>query len=304
LRWRLGKVGMPLVLAMCLLFAAGWVPLPSAGPAASATPRVPPMAWQQVEQWIEQLRKDEVVQPESLARIEQQLHSLQQQPPAQWYAHASLEAGASLQARTEQSLRALGQELARTKAAAEAARQSGLSNPEAAREAAARATQALAQLDAGALNPSSALADAMRQLAESGELRPLDASQLGAVCDQLGRGIAGVEKCLGPGSCQLEGKGDGLETGQGGITRGPGEKPLGIGEASPPVAGNREAMESDPRRAALGDVVREQLSAPEIDATGGSAVGGAVSGAGQGGEAVARQALVPAEGEILKRYFK
>jgi hypothetical protein len=63
-------------------------------------------------------------------------------------------------------------------------------------------------------------------------------------------------------------------------------------------------MESDPRRAALGDVVREQISAPETDGTASSRVGGAIGSAGQGGEAVARQSLVPAEGEILKRYFK
>lgn len=59
-------------------------------------------------------------------------------------------------------------------------------------------------------------------------------------------------------------------------------------------------MSSDLRNAALGDVVREQLSAPEIDGTTVTRAGGGVAGSGQGGETVARQALVPAEGTTVR----
>lgn len=128
LRWRFGRNVAPFGLATLLLVAACWLPLGSIAPQSHAVPTAQPMAWQQIESWIDQLRKADVAQPEALERVEQQLRSLQKQPPAQWYSHASLEAGASLKARTEQALRGLGMELARAKSAADAARRSGLSS--------------------------------------------------------------------------------------------------------------------------------------------------------------------------------
>ena len=74
LQWRWSRVAVPFALyALC--FAAALY-LPVTPDAASVLPTVEPQAWQQMEQWLEQLRKEEIIPPEEVKEEEAKIEEL------------------------------------------------------------------------------------------------------------------------------------------------------------------------------------------------------------------------------------
>jgi hypothetical protein len=71
-----------------------------------------PTSWTQVQQWVEDLKQNDVVQPKDLEQIEQQLDALRKQPKENWYGHNSLEAGDQLRDQTQQGIKELDRNLA------------------------------------------------------------------------------------------------------------------------------------------------------------------------------------------------
>jgi hypothetical protein len=71
-----------------------------------------PTSWSQVEQWMENLKQEEAVQPQDLEQLKEQLDALKKQPKEQWYGHSSLEAGDQLRDQTQKGIQELDRNLA------------------------------------------------------------------------------------------------------------------------------------------------------------------------------------------------
>ena len=94
--------------------------------------------------------------------------------------------------------------------------------------------------------------------------------------------------------------------GRGGITRGPGEAPISLGEPQHLGTQNFEAVQNpDLSRAAPGDLISLSQSKHDIDKSKiGPQQAGAIKSTGRGGDTIWKESLLPAEKELLKRYFK
>ena len=101
-----------------------------------------------------------------------------------------------------------------------------------------------------------------------------------------------------------EGEGEG-EHGNGGLNEGPGHAPLNLGDRTDLETDKLEALESsDLERAAAGDLLEELDGGHDVDKTKrGPRAGGDINSAGQGGDTVTRDQLVPSEKELLRKYF-
>jgi hypothetical protein len=118
----------------------------------------------------------------------------------------------------------------------------------------------------------------------------------------------GVKMGKGDGLMAVEGK-EGLGfSGAGAPKRGPGEAPLNLSVLPTELGTTKtEALpDAGMNRALPGDVVGEGQAEHEVDKTAftGPTDAGSANLAGNGGEAVWRDELTPAEREILKGYFK
>ncbi len=307
LRWKAGRLAGPMLLALAILFAGIWVPLPERT-RAQAAPTAPPLAWQETAELMEQLQESEILDPDSLDPFEEALAQLSERPPKEWYSHSSLEAGESLLA----DLRGNVGSLADSLAAAEQA----LSHAEAGvgEAAAMDLREALRGMEASRLGISQEMAEALRSLARSDGLRQISAAELKRLKIELGEACEGMGACLGNGLGEGkgrlagfgEGEGDGDEPGRGGVTRGPGTAPLAVGDLNRvPAPGVELGLESDlSPETGLGEIVETRLTAPESEIAPFEIQQGGAVRIESGAEAVQRRPVTPAEQQILKRYFQ
>ncbi len=103
------KILLPLAGALALVLAAAFVPV--AGPAAEFLPETPPVSLSQTADWLDLLKKTDLVQETALEDFHERLEQLRQQPARDWYSQSSLEASDNLHGQTEQSLQALQRDL-------------------------------------------------------------------------------------------------------------------------------------------------------------------------------------------------
>jgi len=66
-------------------------------------PTEPPVAWEQIESWLQTLEESGVVQAEALEKLRAQMDSLRRQPAEDWYSQASLEASDTLREQPSRS---------------------------------------------------------------------------------------------------------------------------------------------------------------------------------------------------------
>lgn len=308
LAWDWRRVGLAPVLSLAVMvLLAAIAPSPVAAD-RFADPQEP-LAWTQMEQWIETLRDTRASDEETLDRWTEQIEALRDRPRAEWYSHAGIEAGDTLKAALDGALRTFSRDLesvAQTLAKiddAAAARMSAADWEKLAQnlEAAARL------LDAGALRLDPELLAKLRQLAEC-ELRSLSAAEIAGLREGICEAWNACAMCLGKEGEDLALMLAGLAPGAGGIDRGPGDAPLTLAEEESRLG--TEGVEALPRgdleRAALGDLVRVGSAIPEpaMDAPEGPVAGGGVASAGAGGETVWRNPMTPEERRILERYFR
>ena len=300
--WSWSRVApWPAWTALALALAI-WLPLT---PAATTPPRAPvePSAWGTLDSWIHTLEDAEVLEEAALDAFREQLESLRDQDPRDWYRHSSLEATDALQERTRSAIRELRdnlENLSRTLETADAypdGLPSGLA--EALRE---ELRSALEGLESGLLRLDPELLAQLSEL-DIDALPTLSEEDLQALRECLAAGLEACGVCLGGG------ENGALLAGTDGIGKGPGPAPLTFREEGSDVSVGRHETASgdDLSRAALGDhlgVGLTETPADEPAPYAGPTGAGAISSPGAGGEAVARQNFTPDEQAVLERYFQ
>ncbi|HEY2574211.1 MAG TPA: hypothetical protein VGH65_09080 [Verrucomicrobiaceae bacterium] len=324
LRWQWQRPLAVLLFALGMLFVSSKVPV-SEGAGLKKRIIERPSAVKDVEQWVQELRKEEAVEKKSADEVERKIADLLKRPAENWYEHGSLEAAGNLREQTAAELRELAENLAEAQRAASALQAMGDSAPQAVKDSlGAGLEQAASNLAAGGMKPNEQLLQQLQNMKAS-DLKNLSKEQMKALADQMKKNGETLEKCLG--QCQnfdksgiptydiVEGKegkngphGDG-KPGRGGANRGRGDAEMFFKRDETNLASKKsEAIptELDFERAAPGDVVAVTDGKHDVDqnAYQGPKQGGAIQSAGDGGSAVWQNSLTPAEREVLKRYFK
>lgn len=303
LSWRLARVVPGFLAAPALLVAAFLVPVGSVAPVA-ASPEARPLTWSKVEDALQILEEEPLVPEAELERWKKQLAELEQQPPEAWFGHEGQEAADALWAQLRSTVaraeaavgpleRALAQE-----AAAKAAGEDGAAQARELEAAAARAQADAKHLDS--------------ELAE--RLARLDPKDLPGLAqetkDALQKELAKAQRSGRRARRAEPGEGEPEPgPGQGTPERGPGTAPIELmADEAARGTDRSERVEGhdDPARDRLGDVVRRDATAPEVDeaAYRGAMQGGATPHLGRGGAVVWKARLRPDEQAVLQEYFE
>jgi len=108
-RWRWARVLLPGVLA-ALTFATALL-IPMAEITAVVAGSEEPGAWGEMDDWLETLEEEEVVDPESVDEVREQIETLRDRPENEWFSHRSLEAGDSLKDSLQKAIQTMGKSL-------------------------------------------------------------------------------------------------------------------------------------------------------------------------------------------------
>ena len=305
-RWRGVRVASQLIGAAVLVAAATVIPLPAAS-STPAKPQVPPSAWAEVESWIDTLKKEDVVQADSLQNLREQLDSLRRQDPESWYDHASLEAGDSLRSETAQAIRDLQQNLQASADQASkllASSDQGLSDHDLLTMSQA-ISGALQNLASGRLPLNAELLKKLQKM-DPKSLKSMSPEQLAQLQEQLQQGCSACKKCLADGK---EGEMMTLQEGRaknGGLGGGGDTAPLTAKNPTNLHTKTTDTMSNDDLTRALpGEIVAMSTGEHQVEKTSAApAAGGQVASPGQGGEAVARDSLTPKEREAVAKFFQ
>jgi hypothetical protein len=323
-RWRWQRPVAVLLFTIAMLLLSAWVPV-SEGSAFKKRIIEKPSAVKDVEQWVQELRKEQAVEEKSAEEVDKKIADLLKRPVENWYEHGSLEAAGNLKEQTAAGLRELAENLADAQRAASALQAMGDSAPQAVKDSlAAGLGQAASNLAAGGIKPNEQLLQQLQNMKPS-DLTGLSKEQMQKLAEQLKKNSETLGKCLG--QCQgfdpsgiptykiaggKEGKdgpdGDG-DPGRGGISRGRGDAEMFFKKDETNLGTKKTEtvpMQLDPERAAPADVLAVTDGKHDVDknAYQGPKQGGAIQNAGDGGSTVWQNSLMPAEREVLKRYFK
>ncbi len=322
--WRWQRPLGVLIFTIAMLLLSAWVPM-SEGAAFKKRIIEKPSAVKDVEQWVQELRKEEAVEEKSAEEVDKKIADLLKRPAENWYEHGSLEAAGNLKEQTAAELRELAENLADGQRAASALQAMGDSVPQAVKDSlAAGLEQAASNLAAGGMKPNEQLLQQLQNMKPS-DLKGMSKEQMQKLAEQLKKNSESLSKCLGncegfdPSGIPTAGKGDGKEgkngkdgdgdPGTGGINRGRGDAEMFFKKDETNLATKKTETvptELDVERAAPADVLAVTDGKHDVDknAYQGAKQGGAIQNAGDGGSAVWQNSLMPAEREVLKRYFK
>jgi hypothetical protein len=329
LRWHAPNTLWWLAGAAALLAASGWLPVPPAD-GSGARPTEKPPALSQTEAWLQAAEQIPAVDPASVETFAERARELAEKAPEQQYDHSSLEAADTLRAQTADAMQDLASNMEKAADALSPIEnnKTALTDGQLGRLA-DNLSAALHGMKEGGLTANPELAKQLEGLGNASGLSQLSAAQAAQLGRQLGQGansLNGVIGASGAGA-KIAGKnglpgglGSGQFPGPGG--QGPGRGfgppgPGGGGDTAPlsfsdqqtkAEAGKMQTMgDSDLSRAALGDKIDTQRSAPDaVDPTktAGPTAAGAIAAPASGGEAVWVDQLSPAERTALKDFFK
>ena len=314
-RWSWRRLMVPPALCALLLASAAWVPVAEFQQAKR--PIEQPLAWSQLDSWIQTLEQSKIVDQPALEKVQQQLDELREQPPESWYQQSSLEAGDTLRDRTEQALHSLLEQLKKaddTLAAAERGREK--SSP-AQLGGMNRSLQAAAEaMEMGSLPLNKELLESLKNF-DATKAKQLSASQLSDLRSKLQEGARVAQQTVSPGANVKKalaesafGSGDGDRDGAGaGEGRGGGPAPLALNQDATNLRTKETATlaNEDASQPLPGDLVGVQQAGEhqveKVDRLP-NVPGGLVSSTGEGGDAVRRETFTPREREVLQRFFK
>jgi hypothetical protein len=309
LRWKWSALLWPPAAALALVGAAVLIPLPESSARVAQAKGEPP-TWTATQEKLEALRKDEIAQREAVEQFQAALDALRKQPSDQWFRHESLEAGDNLQTQLAQSLADLQKNLETSLGALEAAREIEQRQLQALGQPLDQAlSEALKGMEIGKLPLDEKMLSQLKNLDVS-KCRQLSAEEWKALSERMKQGIG---TCSG-GTSKGEGGASDLialilgQSGQGGVSRGPGAAPLTLSDYESNLGStNTEAVpNADLSRAALGDLMGLGTGVHKVDqhAESGPQSGGPMSAAGTGSDAVWQQTATPAEQGVLRKFFQ
>jgi polyhydroxyalkanoate synthesis regulator protein len=301
------------MIAFCIaiLCLGAWMPVP-ARQADKAHVIEKPSALKQVEQWIEELRKEETVSPQNLAEVEEKMEELLRRPNEQWYEHASLEAADHLRDQTGKDLQELGAQLEQTQGSLSTlAELSSQLSEEAKSGLSKQLENQLKGLRSGAMQTSGDLAEQLKNM-DPKACNGMSKEQMQKLAERLKQNAEALRKALANApqfsfkeckSCNKPGEG-----GKPAANRGRGDAELTVNEKETNLnttATDKLASMIDPERVTPGDLIGLQDARPTAKENfTGPQAGGTLQSTGEGGAAVEKATLVPAERAVLKRFFK
>ncbi|MGB3119896.1 MAG: hypothetical protein WBE58_13830 [Verrucomicrobiales bacterium] len=324
-RWRWGMTLLPVAASVAVVLLALLIPVT---PVEATRPKPSqPSGWDQLEDYVETLKEQNIIEEKALEEVQEKIEELKSQPESEWFSHSSLEATDSLRQSLSREIQNLGNEMATAERGLSTLENySGQLSQEEREKVLNDYQQAVQGLNSGALPMNSAMRQALSQIDPSQlgsmELSSLSQEQLdqlkkalkegSAACQKCagsGEGLPTLEKGTGPGKSgngQGQGQGQGEGPGNGGTSRGPGTAPLTFGDENKLGTKNLESLQNpDLSHVAPGELISVGETKFDLDKTPrGPQQAGAVTGVGQGGDAVWRESLVPAEREVLKKFFK
>ena len=195
-RWRWQRPLAVLLFTAAMLLLSAWVPV-SEGAAVKKRIIEKPSAVKDVEQWVQELRKEQAVEEKSAEEVDKKIADLLKRPAENWYEHGSLEAAGNLKEQTAAELRELAENLADAQRAASALQAMGDSAPQAVKDSlAAGLEQAASNLAAGGMKPNEQLLQQLQNMKPS-DLKGLSKEQMQKLAEQLKQNSETLGKCLG-----------------------------------------------------------------------------------------------------------
>ena len=303
LRWNWPRLVGVIGPAIIILSGTAWVDIPNRNNRERTTE--PPLAWEQIESWLQTLEQSQLVQPEALEKLREQMNEIRRQPMENWYNQASLEASDTLREQTEQGLKNLLADMQTSEEAMTAATQLDETSTSAELKALNESLQkSLHGLEMGNLPLNRELLNDLKKI-DTSKLKQVSAAQLAEMRAKLKAGARVCEKCVGPsiraGKCMVP-------TQSGGKGGGGSTAPLTL-KTEPTNLRTKQTetvTNDDVSHASLGDIVGVnkgehdvKKSAPKL-----SVEGGSIESNGRGGDAVWRDTLTPDDLEVLRRFFK
>ena len=110
LDWNWLRVATPFAIAAVVVAASLLIPITSV--TAAKAPPSEPLAWAQMEEWMETLEEEEVIEEDTIEEVREKIEELRGQPDEEWFSHSSLEATDTLRNSISQQLQNLGADLA------------------------------------------------------------------------------------------------------------------------------------------------------------------------------------------------
>ena len=301
-RWNWNRILVPIAFSIFTLIGAAWVKVPER-PSQQRTVE-PPLAWTQLESWLQTLEQSQLLQAEPLQNLQEQLDGLKQQAQENWYSQSNLEASDTLREEAEHALNRMLSDMQKADNSLSAAAKLGENGTPGELKAVNESLQtALRGLETGKLPLNKELMENLKKV-DASKMKQLNASQLAQMREKLKAGVKVCEKCLGPSI--RPGKEVSMQPGGEGGGGSPAPLTLKQGPTNLQSKETDAVSNDDVSHAALGDMTGVDKSqhevkkvAPKIPVAGGS-----ISSPGQGGEAVWRDSLTPEEQQVLQRFFK
>jgi hypothetical protein len=302
-RWNWSRLLGVIGLAIIILSGVAWVDVPNRKNRERTSE--PPLAWEQIESWLQTLEQSQLVQAEALEKLREQMNEIRQQPMENWYNQASLEASDTLREQTEQALKKMLSDMQTSEEAmAAATKLDETSTPGEFKALNESLQKSLHGLEMGNLPLNKELLKDLKKI-DTSRLTQVSEAQLAEMRAKLKAGVRVCEKCVGP-SIRA---GKSIVTSQSGGKGGGGTTaPLTLkSEATNLHTKETEALTNDDvSRPSLGDIAAVNKGEHEINKNAPKlpVEGGSIESSGGGGDAVWRSTLTPEDLEVLRRYFK
>ena len=307
LRWRWQRIVVPPLASLAVLVFAANVRIPT-DKADDQHHKEEPLAWTRVDAELETLKKQDIVNEESVVTLQEQVEQLRKQTPGDWYSHSSLEASDNLQAKTDDAIRSLQRDMESVLNTLNAAEQNadGM-NSDQLQKLGAQFEQPLQGLELGTLPLNKDLINQLKNI-DPNRLNNISQLQMNQLKQALQKGISGCKACFNPGDNADAALLALMQTGAGGKGGGGGPAPFGYkpDQTNLGTKTNQQIANDDLSHAAAGDLVGVSKGQHQVDPTkySGPASAGGIGSTGAGGEAVWKNQLTPQEREILERFYK